>query len=240
MVPTQALHDDLQAEGFRELRRWHAAWTCAASTPRTAARRCARNGASRADDLVVTCVGRLAPEKNLVTLVDRLRRDPPRPAARPPRAGGRRPDAQGTADALPRRDLRRPACRRRPGRALRVGRPVPVSQRHRDLRQRHQRGDGERPGRGGVRLRRRATPDPPRRERRAGAVRRQRRLRRHGGAHRRRPGPLPPARRARPHQRDGARLGQHRRTGGGRDGQRDARGGRRPDYAFASARHSSV
>ena len=81
MVPTQALHDDLQREGFRglmtvargvDVRRFDAAH---------------RSEALRAQwgvapgDLVVTCVGRLAPEKNLVTLVaafDAIRRDHPR------------------------------------------------------------------------------------------------------------------------------------------------------------------
>ena len=70
MVPSQALHDDLQAAGFRDLvqvargvdvRRFDAAH-------RSDALR-AQWGAGP-DDLVVTCVGRLAPEKNLVTLVD--------------------------------------------------------------------------------------------------------------------------------------------------------------------------
>jgi glycosyltransferase involved in cell wall biosynthesis len=69
MVPTQALHDELQREGFRDLltvargvdvRRFDAAH-------RSPALR-AQWGAAP-DDLVVTCVGRLAPEKNLDTLV---------------------------------------------------------------------------------------------------------------------------------------------------------------------------
>ena len=69
MVPTQALHDDLQREGFRNLltvargvdvRRFDAAH-------RSEALR-AQWGAAPSD-LVVTCVGRLAPEKNLLTLV---------------------------------------------------------------------------------------------------------------------------------------------------------------------------
>jgi glycosyltransferase involved in cell wall biosynthesis len=81
MVPTQALHDDLEREGFRglvtvargvDVRRFDAAH---------------RSEALRAQwgvapgDLVVTCVGRLAPEKNLVTLVaafDAILRDHPR------------------------------------------------------------------------------------------------------------------------------------------------------------------
>jgi glycosyltransferase involved in cell wall biosynthesis len=81
MVPTQALHDDLQKEGFRDLmqvargvdvRRFDAA-------NRSEALR-AQWGAAP-DDLVVTCVGRLAPEKNLATLVAAfaaIRREHPR------------------------------------------------------------------------------------------------------------------------------------------------------------------
>jgi glycosyltransferase involved in cell wall biosynthesis len=81
MVPTQALHDQLKKEGFRDLltvargvdvRRFDAAH-------RSDALR-AQWGAGH-DDLVVTCVGRLAPEKNLATLVtafEAIRRDQPR------------------------------------------------------------------------------------------------------------------------------------------------------------------
>ena len=81
MVPTQALHDQLKREGFRDLltvargvdvRRFDAAH-------RSDALR-AQWGAGP-DDLVVTCVGRLAPEKNLATLVtafEAIRRDQPR------------------------------------------------------------------------------------------------------------------------------------------------------------------
>lgn len=81
MVPTQALHDQLKKEGFRDLltvargvdvRRFDAAH-------RSDALR-AQWGAGP-DDLVVTCVGRLAPEKNLATLVtafEAIRRDQPR------------------------------------------------------------------------------------------------------------------------------------------------------------------
>ncbi len=81
MVPTQALHDDLQREGFRDLltvargvdvRRFDAA--------HRSERLRAQWGAAP-DDLVVTCVGRLAPEKNLNTLVsafEAIRREQPR------------------------------------------------------------------------------------------------------------------------------------------------------------------
>lgn len=80
MVPTQALHDQLKREGFRDLltvargvdvRRFDAAHR--SDTLR------AQWGAGP-DDLVVTCVGRLAPEKNLATLVtafEAIRRDQP-------------------------------------------------------------------------------------------------------------------------------------------------------------------
>ena len=81
MVPTQALHDDLAKEGFRglttvargvDVRRFDAAH-------RSEALR-AQWGAAPGD-LVVTCVGRLAPEKNLRTLVaafEAIRRQQPR------------------------------------------------------------------------------------------------------------------------------------------------------------------
>ena len=81
MVPTQALHDDLHTEGFHNLmtvargvdvRRFDAAH-------RSDALR-AQWGAGT-DDLVVTCVGRLAPEKNLTTLLaafEAIRRGQPR------------------------------------------------------------------------------------------------------------------------------------------------------------------
>ena len=81
MVPTQALHDDLKKEGFRDLltvargvdvRRFDAAHR---SEPLRA------QWGVAPDDLVVTCVGRLAPEKNLATLVsafEAIRREQPR------------------------------------------------------------------------------------------------------------------------------------------------------------------
>ena len=81
MVPTQALHDELHKAGYRNLtlvargvdvRRFDAAH-------RSDALR-AHWGAAP-DDLVVTCVGRLAPEKNLGTLIaafEAIRRAQPR------------------------------------------------------------------------------------------------------------------------------------------------------------------
>jgi len=81
MVPTQALHDDLHKEGFHNLttvargvdvRRFDAAHR---SEPLRA------QWGAAPEDLVVACVGRLAPEKNLTTLVaafDAIRRAQPR------------------------------------------------------------------------------------------------------------------------------------------------------------------
>lgn len=81
MVPTQALHDDLREEGFDNL------MTVARGVDVGRFDAAHRSAALRAqwgvapDDLVVTCVGRLAPEKNLGTLVaafDAIRREQPR------------------------------------------------------------------------------------------------------------------------------------------------------------------
>jgi len=81
MVPTQALHDDLQREGFHNL------LTVARGVDVRRFDNAHRSEALRAQwgaapsDLVVTCVGRLAPEKNLVTLVsafEAIRREQPR------------------------------------------------------------------------------------------------------------------------------------------------------------------
>ena len=81
MVPTQALHDQLQREGFRDL------LTVARGVDTRRFDPARRSEALRAqwgaahDDLVVTCVGCLAPEKNLATLVtafDAIRRRQPR------------------------------------------------------------------------------------------------------------------------------------------------------------------
>ena len=81
MVPTQALHDQLQREGFRDLLTVARGVDVRRFDP---ARRSellrAQWGAGPAD-LVVTCVGRLAAEKNLTTLVaafDAIRRQQPR------------------------------------------------------------------------------------------------------------------------------------------------------------------
>ena len=81
MVPTQALHDDLRKEGFDNL------MTVARGVDVSRFDPAHRSAALRAqwgvapDDPVVTCVGRLAPEKNLDTLVaafDAIRLEQPR------------------------------------------------------------------------------------------------------------------------------------------------------------------
>ena len=81
MVPTQALHEDLKKEGFHNL------LTVARGVDVRRFDTARRSEALRAqwgaapDDLVVTCVGRLAPEKNLTTLVaafEAIRRQQPR------------------------------------------------------------------------------------------------------------------------------------------------------------------
>jgi len=95
----------------------------------------------------------------------RLRSDPPPAPGRAHGPGRRRPPACGAGARPPRCRLRRHASRRGPRRALRVGRSVPVPQSHRDLRQRHPRGDGERRVPGGLRLRRRRRGDPRPRQR---------------------------------------------------------------------------
>jgi glycosyltransferase involved in cell wall biosynthesis len=81
MVPTQALHDELRKAGFRDLtlvargvdvRRFDAAHRSDVLREQWGA---------APDDLVVICVGRLAPEKNLTTLIaafDAIRRGEPR------------------------------------------------------------------------------------------------------------------------------------------------------------------
>ncbi len=81
MVPTQALHDELANEGFRHLKTVARGVDVRRFDPahRSAALR-ERWGAAP-DDLVVTCVGRLAPEKNLAVVVaafDAIRRTQPR------------------------------------------------------------------------------------------------------------------------------------------------------------------
>ena len=170
MVPTDALQRELEASGFRRL----AVVTRGVDTLQFAPQR--RSDALRAQwgvgatDLVVACVGRLAPEKNLGTLCNRVRGHPQRRCACQVGDRWRRTAARPTASALPERGVRWPADRRRPGCALCVGRPVSVSEPDRNLRQRHHRGDGQRPAGGGVRLRRGSPVDPLRQERRARAV----------------------------------------------------------------------
>ena len=129
-------------------------------------------------DLVALYVGRLAPEKNVRLAVEayramqrvqsaaRLRDRRRRTTARRPREGASRPR------------LLRDAHGHGPRRPLRLGRRLPVPERDGDVRERHARGDGERPGRRRVRLRGGPHPRRPWRIRRAGAARGCARLRR--------------------------------------------------------------
>lgn len=81
MVPTQALHDDLAREGFRGLTTVARGVDVRRFDPAHRSQVLRGQWGAAPDDLVVTCVGRLAPEKNLGTLVaafDAIRRSHPR------------------------------------------------------------------------------------------------------------------------------------------------------------------
>ena len=81
MVPTQALHDDLRKEGFRDLMTVARGVDVRRFDPAHRSETLRAQWGAAPDDLVVTCVGRLAPEKNLTTLVaafDAIRREHPR------------------------------------------------------------------------------------------------------------------------------------------------------------------
>ena len=81
MVPTQALHDDLRKEGFRDLMTVARGVDVRRFDPAHRSEALRAQWGAAPDDLVVACVGRLAPEKNLVTLVaafEAIRRDRPR------------------------------------------------------------------------------------------------------------------------------------------------------------------
>ena len=81
MVPTQALHDDLRKEGFRDLVTVARGVDVRRFDPAHRSEALRAHWGAAPDDLVVTCVGRLAPEKNLTTLVaafDAIRREHPR------------------------------------------------------------------------------------------------------------------------------------------------------------------
>ena len=80
MVPTQALHDQLQREGFRDLLTVARGVDTRRFDPAHRSELLRAQWGAGPDDLVVTCVGRLAPEKNLATLVtafDAIRRQQP-------------------------------------------------------------------------------------------------------------------------------------------------------------------
>ena len=81
MVPTQALHDDLVKEGFRGLMTVARGVDVKRFDPAHRSEPLRAQWGAAPDDLVVTCVGRLAPEKNLGTLTaafEAIRRDHPR------------------------------------------------------------------------------------------------------------------------------------------------------------------
>ena len=81
MVPTQALHDDLRKEGFRDLMTVARGVDVRRFDPAHRSEALRAQWGAAPGDLVVTCVGRLAPEKNLTTLVaafDAIRREHPR------------------------------------------------------------------------------------------------------------------------------------------------------------------
>jgi glycosyltransferase involved in cell wall biosynthesis len=81
MVPTQALHDDLLKEGFRDLTTVARGVDVHRFDPVHRSEVLREQWGAAPDDLVVACVGRLAPEKNLGTLIaafDAIRRDRPR------------------------------------------------------------------------------------------------------------------------------------------------------------------
>ena len=81
MVPTQALHDDLAKEGFRGLMTVARGVDVRRFDPANRSEVLRAQWGAAPGDLVVTCVGRLAPEKNLGTLIaafEAIRRDHPR------------------------------------------------------------------------------------------------------------------------------------------------------------------
>jgi glycosyltransferase involved in cell wall biosynthesis len=81
MVPTQALHDQLAAQGFDKLTVVSRGVDVRLFNPRQRSDALRAAWGVRPDDLVVACVGRLAPEKNLglvVAAFEEIRRRDPR------------------------------------------------------------------------------------------------------------------------------------------------------------------
>jgi glycosyltransferase involved in cell wall biosynthesis len=81
MVPTQALHDQLGAEGFQNLSVVSRGVDVRQFSPRHRSDALRASWGVRPDDLVVACVGRLAPEKNLglvIAAFEEIRRRDPR------------------------------------------------------------------------------------------------------------------------------------------------------------------
>ena len=155
MVPTRGAR---RAPGARRLPA-----TCASSAA-ASTRRCSRPRKRSAelragwgadeDTPVALCVSRFAPEKNFPLVIETYE------AMRAHRPDlklvlvGDGPMAEALTPAQRRLRHRRPPGERRALGALRLGRHLPVPEHHRDLRQRHAGGDGERPGHRRLRLRR--------------------------------------------------------------------------------------
>ncbi|MEP6502928.1 MAG: glycosyltransferase family 1 protein [Betaproteobacteria bacterium] len=81
MVPTQALHDQLAAAGFEKLTVVSRGVDVRQFSPRHRSDALRAAWGARPDDLVVACVGRLAPEKNLglvISAFEEIRRRDPR------------------------------------------------------------------------------------------------------------------------------------------------------------------
>ncbi len=81
MVPTQTLHDQLHADGYRNLSLVARGVDVRIFDPAHRSDVLRSQWGAAPDDLVVTCVGRLAPEKNLRTLLaafEAIRREQPR------------------------------------------------------------------------------------------------------------------------------------------------------------------
>ena len=147
MVPTEALRRELRGAGFERLAVVARGVDTRQFDPARRSEALRARWGVDADTLVVCCVGRLAP-----------REEPGRAAARlrgHARASSRRPRLVLVGDGPAARRAASARCpdaifagqrtRRRSRRALRLGRPLPVPQPDRDLRQRDDRGHGQRP-----------------------------------------------------------------------------------------------
>ena len=194
MVPTREMADDLAAIRFERLRVVGRGVNPAVFSPERRSRELRATWGAGDDTPVALCVSRFAHEKNFALVIEAYE------AMRRVRADTRLVLVGDgpLAETLKQRNVGYVIAGRKVNgelsRALRIGRHLPVPQHERDLGQRDDRGDGERPGRRGLRLRGGARGDPPRRERPARAVRRRRRLHRARRALGARPAARPHAR----------------------------------------------